>query len=101
MRVFISGLCMHLVSIENRIKGLLTIYGGMILLVLGFIFISPTVYAHVEDAVTTGFRSGFWHPLIGVDHVLAMLAVGLLGFFFTKKGIMVYPGFLYLHDDFW
>ena len=35
--------------------------------------------AHQETGVATGFISGFLHPLFGLDHVVAMVAVGLLG----------------------
>lgn len=33
--------------------------------------------AHVPSAVGGGFGAGFAHPLSGLDHLLAMLAVGL------------------------
>jgi urease accessory protein len=35
--------------------------------------------AHVESGQATGFLSGFTHPISGLDHVLAMVAVGLWG----------------------
>ncbi|HSH17573.1 MAG TPA: HupE/UreJ family protein [Verrucomicrobiae bacterium] len=35
--------------------------------------------AHVEGHEAEGFVSGFTHPLSGLDHMLAMLAVGLWG----------------------
>ena len=34
--------------------------------------------AHTGIGGTTGFLHGFWHPIGGIDHVLAMVAVGLL-----------------------
>jgi urease accessory protein len=37
------------------------------------------VMAHVQDGQAQGFFSGFWHPISGLDHVLAMVAVGLWG----------------------
>jgi urease accessory protein len=37
------------------------------------------VMAHVQDGQAQGFFSGFWHPMSGLDHVLAMVAVGLWG----------------------
>ena len=33
--------------------------------------------AHTGIGATTGFLHGFWHPIGGIDHVLAMVAVGL------------------------
>lgn len=38
----------------------------------------PTVaWAHVGVGSTSGFSHGFWHPISGIDHVLAMVAVGM------------------------
>jgi len=34
---------------------------------------------HVQNGQAQGFFSGFWHPISGLDHVLAMVAVGLWG----------------------
>jgi len=49
----------------------------MRLLLCALLFVAPAVQAHdghLHDAV-----AGFWHPLGGVDHLAAMLAVGLWG----------------------
>jgi urease accessory protein len=35
--------------------------------------------AHVGEAAAGGFFSGFSHPISGLDHVLAMVAVGIWG----------------------
>jgi hydrogenase/urease accessory protein HupE len=35
------------------------------------------VSAHVEGGPLGGFESGFTHPIFGMDHLLAMLAVGI------------------------
>jgi urease accessory protein len=43
--------------------------------VLIFVSTIPAV-AHPGLAVTTGFLSGAFHPFSGIDHALAMLAVG-------------------------
>jgi urease accessory protein len=37
------------------------------------------VHAHVEHEQATGFVTGFGHPWSGLDHVLAMIAVGIWG----------------------
>lgn len=53
------------------------------LLVL-FISVLPTAaFAHTGVGDTHGFVHGFMHPLSGIDHVLAMVAVGL---FATQLG---------------
>jgi urease accessory protein len=49
-----------------------------VFLMLLFIFPEPSS-AHVEGNVTGGFLSGLAHPVSGLDHVLAMIAVGLWG----------------------
>ncbi|HRY16513.1 MAG: HupE/UreJ family protein [Candidatus Competibacteraceae bacterium] len=36
-------------------------------------------WSHQETGQATGFLSGFEHPISGLDHVLAMVAVGLWG----------------------
>ncbi len=39
--------------------------------------VSPLAYAHVGAHEMIGFAHGFLHPLNGMDHILAMFAVGL------------------------
>jgi urease accessory protein len=41
---------------------------------LGF---TPAVFAHTFGAQGAGFAGGLAHPFLGLDHTLAMLAVGL------------------------
>jgi urease accessory protein len=42
--------------------------------------------AHVGHGHTTGFASGLVHPILGTDHLLAMLAVGLWsGFVLSQR----------------
>jgi urease accessory protein len=36
-------------------------------------------FAHTRGGEVLGFTSGLWHPVSGLDHVLAMVAVGLWG----------------------
>jgi urease accessory protein len=52
----------------------------MILLILATALLAPaTVLAHNPGGVAGGFASGFMHPLTGIDHILAMVAVGIWG----------------------
>jgi urease accessory protein len=52
----------------------------MILLILASALLAPaTVLAHNPGGVAGGFVSGFMHPLTGIDHILAMVAVGIWG----------------------
>lgn len=50
---------------------------GLIVLSLAAFLLPPLAYAHVGVGDTVGFARGVGHPLGGVDHVLAMVAVGL------------------------
>jgi len=47
--------------------------------------------AHSGEGIDTGFESGFWHPILGWDHVVAMIAVGLWGAFLGPPAIFVLP----------
>ena len=50
------------------------------LLILLMVLASATpLSAHVLHGQATGFLIGFGHPISGLDHVLAMIAVGLWG----------------------
>jgi urease accessory protein len=40
-------------------------------------FLAQTAEAHTFGAQSAGFASGLSHPFLGLDHLLAMLAVGL------------------------
>jgi urease accessory protein len=48
-----------------------------ILLSLAATLVPVTGYAHAGDVTATGFLAGLLHPWTGLDHVAAMLAVGL------------------------
>lgn len=48
--------------------------------------------AHMgPDHASGGFVSGFTHPVLGPDHVIAMVAVGLWGLFLGAPAIWVLP----------
>ena len=51
---------------------------------------SPAL-AHEGTGVAGGFTSGFMHPILGWDHVAAMVAVGLWGAFLGAPAIWVLP----------
>jgi urease accessory protein len=53
---------------------------------------SSAAWAHADAAdAAGGFVSGFLHPLLGWDHVVAMVAVGLWGAFLGAPAIWVLP----------
>jgi len=60
---------------------------------LGLLILSITSVAVAHDGagVAGGFISGFTHPVGGLDHVTAMFAVGLWGFFLGRPAMWVLP----------
>src|SRR6056297_1129990 len=55
------------------------------------LFVALQVSAHTGEGINSGFASGFWHPIYGWDHVVAMVAVGLWGAFLGKPAIWILP----------
>jgi urease accessory protein len=49
------------------------------------------VLAHEGAGAVGGFTSGFFHPIFGWDHVVAMVAVGLRGTFLGMPAIWLLP----------
>lgn len=47
--------------------------------------------AHAEGGLAGGFASGFAHPILGLDHIAAMVAVGLWGAFLGAPAIWLLP----------
>jgi urease accessory protein len=52
---------------------------------------APSAQAHVEQGQAVGFVTGLEHPWSGLDHVLAMIAVGLWGAQLGNPAIWVLP----------
>jgi len=52
---------------------------GLALVFLLAFFVPSPAAAHIEAGQATGFVTGLQHPWSGLDHVLAMIAVGLWG----------------------
>ena len=48
-------------------------------IVILFAFWPVSAFAHTQEGEAAGFLTGFRHPISGLDHVLAMVAVGLWG----------------------
>ena len=53
--------------------------------------LTPSAYAHVEGGQAVGFVTGLQHPWSGLDHVLAMIAVGLWGAQLGNPALWVLP----------
>ncbi len=54
-------------------------------------FAAPLAQAHEGQGLAGGFASGFLHPLLGWDHVIAMVAVGLWGAFLGAPALWMLP----------
>jgi len=68
----------------------LSVLSGAILTVF-FSVVAVPAMAHGGGGVSGGFLSGFTHPILGWDHVVAMVAVGLWGAFLGSPAIWILP----------
>ncbi len=53
--------------------------------------IAAPAFAHSGGELAGGFAGGFAHPLLGPDHIAAMLAVGLWGAFLGMPAMLILP----------
>ena len=53
--------------------------------------ISNSALAHMGTGLPGGWVSGFMHPFSGIDHLLAMVSVGLWGAFLGRPLVQVLP----------
>ncbi len=60
-------------------------------LCLGAAVLPAVVNAHTSGVAIPNFTSGFLHPLTGVDHFLAMLAVGIWGALLGGRALWLLP----------
>lgn len=60
-------------------------------LLAAFALAAPLAQAHEGAGLAGGFMSGIAHPLLGWDHVIAMLAVGLWGAFLGAPALWLLP----------
>ena len=63
-----------------------------LLLALAILALSPTLaFAHAGAGGAAGFFHGFEHPVGGIDHVLAMIAVGIFAFVLGGRALWLVP----------
>lgn len=62
-----------------------------VLIALSAVFYAVNVYAHVETGVAGGLSSGIMHPITGLDHLIAMVAVGIWGAQLGRPAIWILP----------
>lgn len=52
---------------------------------------APFSSAHTQSGLETGLVAGLSHPFLGLDHLLAMLLVGVWAFIMGKKACLILP----------
>ena len=62
-----------------------------LLVLMGCFTFTPSAHAHVQQGQAVSFLTGFEHPWSGLDHVLAMMAVGLWGAQLGNPAIWILP----------
>jgi urease accessory protein len=58
---------------------------------LVYVMMAGPALAHSEKGEAIDFLTGFKHPLFGLDHVVAMVAVGLWGAFLGAPALWILP----------
>jgi urease accessory protein len=61
------------------------------LLTLSLIVLPTAAFAHPGHGDAIGFVHGFMHPIGGLDHVLAMIAVGVFAFVLGGRALILVP----------
>lgn len=67
-----------------------SLFRAMTLVVVVFLC-AESAFAHPQKGEAVGFLTGFRHPISGLDHVLAMVAVGLWGAQLGAPAVWVLP----------
>jgi urease accessory protein len=60
-------------------------------LLAGFALWAPVVLAHADHSHHGGFLAGLAHPVLGLDHLVAMVAVGLWGAILKAPALWLLP----------
>lgn len=60
-------------------------------LALAGLLVATPAAAHTGVGATAGFTHGFLHPVGGLDHVLAMVAVGLFAWLLSGRALWLVP----------
>ena len=62
-----------------------------LILASAFALVPTLALAHAGHGDTAGFLHGFQHPLSGIDHVLAMVAVGIFAYVLGGRALLLVP----------
>ncbi|KKB77390.1 urease accessory protein [Devosia limi DSM 17137] len=63
----------------------------LLLALLLTVLLPSVAFAHTGVGETAGFVYGFQHPIGGIDHVLAMIAVGVFAYVLGGKALWLVP----------
>lgn len=58
---------------------------------LAFIALPTAAFAHAGHGDTAGLLAGLLHPVGGIDHILAMVAVGVFAFVLGGRALFLVP----------
>jgi urease accessory protein len=61
------------------------------LLAVALVALPTAALAHTGHGDTSGFVHGFTHPVGGIDHILAMVAVGIFAFVLGGRALWLVP----------
>ena len=64
---------------------------GLLALGLAFCLLPSIALAHTGHGDATGFVHGFMHPLSGLDHLLAMILVGMFAYQLGGRALWLVP----------
>ena len=83
---------------QNKIKPKIRFLGLALILTM-LVFAEPVLAHHAiggqtPDNLVDGFLSGLAHPVIGADHLVFVIAVGLLAALKNNKGILIPVAFV-------
>ncbi|MGZ4968646.1 MAG: HupE/UreJ family protein [Methylobacter sp.] len=59
--------------------------------VAALFLVSPSLYAHTGGHIEHSLISGLLHPLTGIDHLLVLIAVGLIAAKQGGKAVFIFP----------
>lgn len=84
---------MNVTTMSTKSRSLGAVHGRRFLAVAaaGVLAAAPRIAVAHEDAAAGGLVSGLTHPLFGLDHVIAMVAVGLWGGQLKNPAIWMLP----------
>lgn len=85
----------QILTIMNKNKAITFGFVCSLLLNLSLLIITPPAIAHhptgkqIPNNFTEGFLSGLGHPVIGIDHLVFLIGIGLLAAIGSKLGVII------------